>query len=92
MLKILEITNVIVPAYIHEKAAWVVSVGMIHDRRINSCVIPEIAATLIADISVEFLMAIRKGIQQMYAAKKKFIGGKEADNNRPLPIARYMFL
>jgi hypothetical protein len=69
MLKIHEITNVMVPAYIHEKFAWVVNVGMIHDRRMNSCVIPEIAARMIAFISAEFLNAMRKGIQQMYAAR-----------------------
>ena len=73
--RILAIPAFIVHAYIHENLAWVVNVGIIHDKRINSCIRHVIADTHNVDIRCESRNAKKKGIQQMYAAQERFIGG-----------------
>jgi len=65
-----EMTNVIVHAYTHENLAWVVNVGIIHDRRINSCTRHVVTDNKIVALRLAFLNAKNKGIQHMNAAKE----------------------
>ena len=70
--------------------AWIDNVGIIHDRRIHSCTRHVIVAVDIVVIKFEFLKAKKIGIQQINAAHEKLIGGNEAVDRRPLPIAKNM--
>jgi hypothetical protein len=80
-------TTVIIKAYIHEKCAWVVNVGIIHERRIDSWTRQVTKLKHIAELMVDMRKAYKYGIQQIYAANDILIGGNEAAINRPLTMA-----